>query len=218
MTQELTVYESFFFFFFLTICVPWVALLKPRKAFLEATAWFKQRKTRKKVAPSLTPLDAVRAAGQQTGKKNKHLGNHRCQASTRARDWSLRYGAVCRFTDLHFVSLLSLLCMHVIGNTAVNEDSGSGKFCLLSLSPLSLSLSLSLSLYHGSRKKNHFHSTRQSVHPSKNSPSFSSTLFFLPWTCRSCKARTSSVSLLRNCEHEGRGSGVDWPAPRYRSM
>ena len=38
---------------------------------------FKLRKTRQKLALSLTPLGAVRAAAEGTGYKNRHLGKSR---------------------------------------------------------------------------------------------------------------------------------------------
>ena len=49
----------------------------PWKTFCETTVVFKLRKTRQKLALSLTPLGAVRAAAEGTGYKNRRLGKSR---------------------------------------------------------------------------------------------------------------------------------------------
>ena len=67
---------------------------------------FKLRKTRQKLALSLTPLGAVRAAAERTEYKNRRLGKPVVYASTR--DWSSRYGAI-RSEPETAVFLLALL-------------------------------------------------------------------------------------------------------------
>ena len=56
--------RSFSKIFFWGFVFLWVnlALLNPIESFREEARWFKQRKTRRKVAPFLTPLGAARAA------------------------------------------------------------------------------------------------------------------------------------------------------------
>ena len=74
---------------------------------------FKLRKTRQKLALSLTPLGAVRAAAEGSGYKNRRLGKSRG-----VRDWSSLYGATRSEPETAAQSsriLLSLLS--VSGNT-----------------------------------------------------------------------------------------------------
>ena len=56
-------------YFFDSLCfLEWTwPFWNPWKTFHEKNVWFKQRKTRRKVVPSLTPFGAARAAVQLTG-------------------------------------------------------------------------------------------------------------------------------------------------------
>ena len=53
---------------------------------------FKVRKTRQKLALSLTPLGTVAAAAEATGYKKRRLGKSQVYGSTR--DWSSLYGSM----------------------------------------------------------------------------------------------------------------------------
>ena len=55
---------------------------------------FKPRKTRQKLALSLMPLGAVRAAAEGTGYKNRRLGKSRGVRFDSRLISSLRYGAI----------------------------------------------------------------------------------------------------------------------------
>ena len=124
----------------------------PLKGFREESVWFKLRKRRRKVAPFLTPLGAARAARSADWLKIDKWENPSFDSSgSRQLDGTLRMLWHSPLTwhalQLTFESLLSLLCMHVVGHATESEVHASGKFCSISdPPPPSLSLSLSLSV------------------------------------------------------------------------
>ena len=78
---------------------------------------FKLRKTRQKLALSLTPLGAVRAAAEGTGYKNRRLGKSRGVRFDSRLDWSRLYGAIrtepetaAQSSCSHFWTSLRTLC------------------------------------------------------------------------------------------------------------
>ena len=123
--------------------------------------WFKQQKTRRNVLPSWRRW--VLLFRLLSGPAGLHICENpvaklRLKIETA---WLMCDGALCRFSDSHYESRLSFLCMHTFWNATVNQRwspskvslSLSSSLCLrLFLSVclsvcLSLSLSLSLSLY-----------------------------------------------------------------------
>ena len=139
---------------FWKLVFPWadLALLQPMKNILWDDVVFKLRKTRQKLALSLTPLGAVRAAAEGTGYKNRRLGKSRGSVEySSTRDWSNLYGAIrpqpetaaqyslpARTSEClwEHSPALSLFCMHRCGCSYCDA---SGKFCLTSLRVLSSS-------------------------------------------------------------------------------
>ena len=102
--------------------------------------------------------------------KNRRQGKP-CQ---NARDWSIRYGALCRSKLLSPALRVSLVPLRIVEKATENEIYASGEFCLLSFSlSLCLSLSLSLSLC-VSTLKNKKSCPLGTVDPSKSSQSLSS--------------------------------------------
>ena len=146
---------------------PW-PFWTPLKAFREKAVWFKQRKTRRKVALFLTPLGAARAARSADWVKIDMWENPSFDSSgsrqlvgTLPCALSLsRSPLTCTSTHLR-VSLVSPLHAHRWACYWKWSSRQPYKFCSISdpppPSPFSLSLSLSLSL-HVTRfeKKNHF--------------------------------------------------------------
>ena len=111
---------------------------------------FKLRKTRQKLALSLTPLGAVRAAAEGTGYKNRRLGKPRAvYASTRdVLVWSVRCdtepetAAQSYSCSQFWVSLGTLtLCLFCMHRSGCSYCDASGEFCLPSLRVLSGSFS-----------------------------------------------------------------------------
>ena len=138
---------------------------------------FKLRKTRQKLALSLTPLGAVRAAAEGTGYKNRRLGKSRgvrfdsrlVQSCTVRYALSLKGLAQCSCS--HFwVSLgtltLSLFCMHRSGCSYC--DAIGEWVCLPSLRLESESSALLLRVSIKKKKKKVSVAARQSVHPQAN--------------------------------------------------
>ena len=97
----------------LTVCVffEWTwPFWTPLKAFREEAVWFKQRKTRRKVTPFLTPLGAARAACSADWLKIDMWENPSFDSSgSRQLVGTLRC-TLSLFSDLHFNSRSSLAC------------------------------------------------------------------------------------------------------------
>ena len=145
---------------FLTVCFfEWAwPFWTPLKAFREEAVWLKQRKTKRKVAPFLTPLGAAHAARLADWLKID-VGNPSFDSNgSRQLVGTLRC-ALSLSSDLHFHSHSSLACL---SSACVSLGMlPKAKFTpavspVQSLNPPpppSLSLSLSLSVWPDSRKR-----------------------------------------------------------------
>ena len=146
-----------------------LALQKPMEAFLEEAVWFKQRKTRTKVALFLTPVDAARAASQQSGKidmwENPSFDGSGSKQLVGTLQCALSLSSALHF-DSRLDSLVSSACISS-RNATENEVHPSGTFCSITeVTPPPPSLSFSLSKGPDSRKRIIFgHTTTdQNIH------------------------------------------------------
>ena len=132
----------------------------------------KQRKTRRKVDPFLTPL---RRSCDPLSKlaKNRYVGKPKLRLKrieTTGRYATVRFVTLLLLAfQLTFESRLSLLCRHIVGHATGNEVRASGKFCSISdplPPPLSLFLSLSLSPFDQIQEKEPLTLNKKIQHPS----------------------------------------------------
>ena len=98
---------------FWKLVFPWVdmALLWPMENIVWDDVVFKPRKTRQKLALSLTPLGAVHAAAEGTGYKNRRLGKSRGVRFDSRLVLSVRYDTLWAWNG-RSVFLLALLWEH----------------------------------------------------------------------------------------------------------
>ena len=136
-------------YFFDGLCFfewPW-PFWTPLKAFREEAVWFKQRKTRREVAPFLTPL-----GGPLSGlAKNRHVGKPKLRLKrieTAGRYATVSFVTLPISSDLHFNSPSSLACFSSactsLGMLLWKRSSRQPyKFCSISDPPSPFSLSFS---------------------------------------------------------------------------
>ena len=103
----------------------------PLKASGGEAVWFKQRKTRRKVAPFLTPLGAARAARSADWLKTDMWENPNFDWSGSRELVGTLQCVLSLSSNLHFNSRSSLACLSsacIVGHATESEVHASGKF------------------------------------------------------------------------------------------